>query len=63
MNNSVYSPVTISDCYNAAGTPARVPMGYYDITWTVTKPSSGTNTFTGKVFVPGNDIGEFTINY
>jgi len=63
--NAISFGTTIkTGCFNMEGTPtSEVPMGYYDIIWTVTKPSSGTNTFTGEVFVPGNDIGEFTINY
>ncbi len=63
-NNSIYIPITLMGCYNQEGIPSTdIPMGYYDITWTVTKTSSGTNTFTGEVFVPEGGIGEFTINY
>ncbi len=63
-NNSIYIPITLMGCYNKEGIPSSdIPMGYYDITWTVTKTSTGTNTFTGEVFVPEGGIGEFTINY
>ncbi len=63
-NNSIYIPITLMGCYNEEGIPStEIPMGYYDITWTVTKTSTGTNTFTGEVFVPEGGIGEFTINY
>jgi len=63
-NNSIYTPITLLGCHNEDGTPSsNIPMGYYDITWTVTKTSTGTNTFTGQVFVPAGGVGEITINY
>jgi len=63
LPNPIFQPGNISGCYNNTNTSSNIPMGYYDIIWTVTKPSTGTNTFTGEVFVPENGIGEFTINY
>jgi len=62
-SNKVFQPITLNGCYDADGAPAEVPMGYYDLKWTVTKPSFGTQIFTDEVFVPANGIGEFTINY
>ena len=63
FNYHPYSHVDLFDCYGAEGIPTKVLMGYYDLKWTVTKPSTGTQVFTAEVFVPENGIGEYTINY
>ena len=63
-SNQIFQPGIHYGCYNYSGPPSSdIPMGYYDFTWTVTKTSTGTNTFTGEVSVPAGGIGEFTINY
>ena len=63
INNPIFQPGEIYGCFTNSSTSSSIPMGFYDVTWTVTKPSTGTNTFTGEVFVPENGIGEITINY
>ena len=60
---TIFGTGTYDGCYNNTSTSSDIPMGYYDFTWTVTKTSTGTNTFTGEVFVPEGGIGEITINY
>ena len=63
-NKQIFQPGIHYGCYNYSGPPSsNIPMGYYDFTWTVTKTSTGTNTFTEEVFVPAGGIGEITINY
>ena len=62
-NSGLFGTGTYNGCYNNTTTSSNIPMGYYDFTWTVTKTSTGTNTFTGSVFVPAGGIGEITINY
>jgi hypothetical protein len=63
-SDQIFQPGIHYGCYNYSGPPSsNIPMGYYDFTWTVTKTSTGTNTFTEEVFVPAGGIGEITINY
>lgn len=63
-SDQIFQPGTYYGCFSSSGTSSPViPVGYYDFTWTVTKPSTGTDTFTGEVFIPAGGIGEITINY
>lgn len=63
-NDNVYLPVTILGCYSQPGVTVSVPMGNYEIKWTVIR-SGISQTFTDMLFVPkeGEGIGEYTINY
>ena len=62
-NDHIFQPGTYYGCVNLSSTPTEIPMGHYDFTYTVTKPSTGSNTFTQEVFVPEGGIGEITIDY
>ena len=59
---SIYQPIYLMGCYSQDGVAAKVPMGTYEIKWTVTR-TSGTTVFSNQVFVPEGGIGEITINY
>lgn len=61
--DQIFQPGTYYGCVNLSSTPTEIPMGYYEYTWSVTKTSTGTNTFTQEVFVPTGGIGEITIDY
>ena len=57
-----FQPTTLTGCYTQEGIPAEVPMGNYEIKWTV-KRGGGSETYSENLFIPENDVGEITINY
>ena len=57
-----FQPTTLTGCYSQEGIPAEVPMGNYEIKWTV-KRGGGSETYSENLFIPENDVGEITINY
>ncbi|MGM0478350.1 MAG: hypothetical protein ACQERC_03930 [Bacteroidota bacterium] len=60
--SAIVSPVTRYGCYNQEGSPSEVPMGNYEIKWTIIRGGT-TEVFSENLFVPENGIGELTINY
>ena len=63
-SKQIFQPGIHYGCYNYWGPPSsNIPMDYYDFSYTITKLSTGKNTFTREVFVPAGGIGEITIDY
>jgi hypothetical protein len=57
-----YQPITLTGCYSVEGNPTKVPIGNYEIKWTVNRGGT-TEVFSDNLFVPENGVGEMTINY
>jgi hypothetical protein len=60
--SAIVSPVSRYGCYTHGGTAIKVPMGNYEIKWTVIRGST-TEVFNQNLFIPENGLGEITINY
>jgi hypothetical protein len=59
---AIVSPVSRYGCYSHPGTPIKVPMGNYQITWKVIRGNIE-EVFNQNLFIPENGLGELTINY